>query len=80
MKDSKLETFKMEFWSANAFQVEVGTNTPQGGNDSHGGQTLFRLKDATAGGTCWSITVRGQNGDVTTFNDFDEFTLTRWRL
>ena len=48
MKDSKLETFKMEFWSANAFQVEVGTNTPQGGNDSHGGQTLFRLKDATA--------------------------------
>jgi len=46
-----------EFWNCNAFKVTVGTNTPCGGDASHGGITLFRLRNLA--GTCWSIVVDG---------------------
>ena len=66
------ERIKMAFWSANSLAVEVGTNTPKGGDAGHGGKTTLKLKDL--GGTCWGITVR-TNGKDTTFKEFDEITL-----
>lgn len=47
-----------EFWSANAFKVTVGTNTPCGGDAGHGGKTLFRLQNLA--GTDWNILVDGE--------------------
>ena len=45
-----------EFWSANAFRVKAGTNTPMGGDAGHGGITLFSLTDLA--GTAWSLVVK----------------------
>ena len=41
-REVKVKTKKKSFWSANI--IEVGTNTPMGGNWSHGGETIFKLK------------------------------------
>jgi len=52
------ETFKKELTSANILLVEAGTNTPQGGAASHGGQTVLQLIDE--GGTDWQVMIDGK--------------------
>lgn len=54
----KAQLRSKEFWSCNAFEVIVGTNTPCGGDAGHGGKTLFRLRNLV--GTCWDISVDGK--------------------
>jgi hypothetical protein len=56
--DLKVQLRSKEFWSCNAFEVIVGTNTPCGGDAGHGGRTLFRLRNLV--GTCWDISVDGK--------------------
>ena len=51
----RIKTFKKEISSANILSVEVGTNTPMGGDAGHGGITVFRLKDL--GATAWKCVV-----------------------
>lgn len=60
-----------EFWSANAFKVEAGTNTPKGGDAGHGGITLFKLIDLA--GTAWSLVVK--RGDHLIISDPEEITI-----
>ncbi|QYY35154.1 hypothetical protein [Ruficoccus sp. ZRK36] len=52
-----IEAQTKEIVSANILEVTAGTNSYQGGNYSHGGRTLFRLKDLAC--TYWSIKVDG---------------------
>ena len=54
----KPETFKKQLTSANILLVEAGTNTPQGGDASHGGRTVLQLIDE--GSTHWSVSIDGQ--------------------
>lgn len=42
----------------NCLVVEVGTNTPKGGDAGHGGRTLFELTDKSM--TAWEVTVDGK--------------------
>lgn len=41
--------------------VEAGTNGPKGGDSGHGSRTVVRIADA--GGTDWTVTVVGDQGD-----------------
>lgn len=50
--------------SANIFEVEVDTNTPQGGDAGQGGRTYFKLSDK--GNTAWAITVKKDGIEETT--------------
>lgn len=56
--DLKAQLRSKEFWSCNAFEVTVGTNTPCGGDAGHGGKTLLKLRDLA--GTEWAIAVDGK--------------------
>jgi hypothetical protein len=60
---SEVKTFKKKFSSANILEVEVGTNTPHGGDAGHGGVTVFKLTDHAA--TAWEIKVVDKNGKTT---------------
>ena len=46
---TRITTFTREITSANALEVEVGTNGFRGGNAEHGSRTYFRIRDL--GGT-----------------------------
>ena len=60
---TKLTTFIREVTSANALEVEVGTNGFKGGNATHGSRTYFRITDI--GNTDMFVkTVRGRNGNT----------------
>ena len=56
--DLKIYLRSEEFWSCNAFGLTAGTNTPCGGDASHGGKTFFKLKDLA--GTYWDIYINGK--------------------
>ncbi len=49
----EIKMHKKTFTSANILSVEVGTNTPMGGDASHNGKTVFKLTDEC--GTAWKI-------------------------
>jgi len=49
----KTKTYTREFSSANILSIEVGTNTPCGGDAGHGGVTILKLRDET--NTCWNL-------------------------
>jgi len=64
MSKKEIKTLSKEFCSANVISAKVGTNTPMGGDASHGGHTIFELKDLA--GTEWYITVDGEEFKPTT--------------
>jgi len=52
---------KKTFTLCNILDLEIGTNTPKGGDTGHGGRTLFKLVDA--GGTDWYIKIVDSIGE-----------------
>jgi hypothetical protein len=63
---TKLTTFTREVTSANALEVEAGTNGFKGGNAEHGSRTYFRIKDL--GGTDMFVKrFRAENGNTAEF-------------
>ena len=54
---AKIKTYKKTFSSANILSIEVGTNTPCGGDAGHGGVTVFKLRNE--GGTAWELRCNG---------------------
>ncbi len=53
-----VQTLRKCLWDACGFEVEVGTNTPRGGDTGHGGVTVLVLRDL--GGTDWKAKVSGE--------------------
>jgi hypothetical protein len=49
----KVKTYKTEVSTSGFLSIEVGTNTPCGGDAGQGGQTVFKLKDL--GATGWQL-------------------------
>ncbi len=53
-----VQTLRKCLWDACGFEVEVGTNTPRGGDTGHGGVTVLVLRDL--GGTDWKVEIGGE--------------------
>jgi hypothetical protein len=58
---SKIKMYTKEISSANILSIEVGTNTPCGGDAGHGGKTIFKLRDL--GATAWTLRCDGYEKD-----------------
>lgn len=75
--NEKVKTFKKEIWEANVLSVEVGTNTPMGGDAGHGGITIFTLTNKAA--TSWLIDVfagrRKEEGNAITIENPDQISI-----
>jgi len=66
-------TVKKTFVHCNILDLEVGTNTPKGGDAGHGGLTLFKLIDG--GGTDWRIRITDDSGSEHYFEMPQEITI-----
>ena len=62
-----------EFLICNALKISIGTNTPKGGNISHGGITLFTLVNEF--GTDWNTEVTKRNGVIRSIEDPTEIAI-----
>jgi len=68
-----VKTSKKTFTSANILTVEVGTNTPMGGDAGHGGKTIFRI--VNEGATAWTLKLKDQYGNDHEVEDVNEVTI-----
>jgi len=74
MKEMAVKLHSTEMVMCNIIKVEAGTNTPRGGDASHGGKTIIRLTNLAS--TAWNYSVTTEDGIKIDFEQPHDITLT----